>query len=77
MPPKHASYRYDVDSKGAPQRLTMNIAMNGAYIDLRNALHAIAHQPLVRIEQLSISRQHITTDKVDVNMRISLLGANS
>ncbi|ARL38876.1 hypothetical protein [Burkholderia pseudomallei] len=74
---KHATYRRDVEAKGKLRRLTIGIAASGSYAGLRAALRAIAIQPMVRIESVSLERERIDSAQLDINLRISLLGPDT
>lgn len=74
---KHATYRRNVEVKGKLRRLTIGIAATGSYAGLREALRAIADQPMVRIESAVFERDKIDSTRLDVNLRISLLGPDA
>lgn len=70
-------YRKDDEVKGKLDRWSMNITMQGRYSDFAQALHTFAEQPLLRIDALTMERAKIGNDTLDVDLRISLLGADS
>ncbi|KVO04807.1 hypothetical protein WK05_03615 [Burkholderia ubonensis] len=77
MERKHATYRREVEAKGKLRRLTIGIAMTGTYAGLREAMRAIANQPMARIESVSIERERIDSPNVNVELRVSLLGPDT
>ncbi|GAB1847311.1 hypothetical protein MyNCGM683_21580 [Achromobacter xylosoxidans] len=72
-----ATYRYQAEAKGRLGRLSVDIALTGTYVDLRQAMRAISDMPMARIERVSVERQDIGSATVDANVRISFLGAES
>lgn len=74
---RESTYRKDDEVKGKLERWSMNIAMTGRYADLIRALHVFAEQPLLRIDAVTLDRQRIEDDKLNIGLRISLLGAES
>jgi Tfp pilus assembly protein PilO len=77
MDAKESTYRKDDEVKGKLERWSMSITMTGRYSDLDRALHVFAEQPLLRIDALSMERPKIEDDKLNINLRISLLGADA
>jgi hypothetical protein len=74
---KHATYRREVEVKGKLRRLTIGIAASGTYEAVREALRAIADQPMARVEGVTFEREKIDSPRVDVTLRISLLGPDA
>ncbi|WP_157378451.1 hypothetical protein [Burkholderia ubonensis] len=74
---RESTYRKDDEVKGKLERWSMNIAMTGRYADLVQALKVFAAQPLLRIDVLTLERPRIEDDTLNVDLRVSLLGAES
>ena len=55
-------------------RLDVEIPLVGPYSLLREALVDIAQQPAVRIENLMLERKEIISSRLNINLKISLLG---
>jgi Tfp pilus assembly protein PilO len=77
MDAKESTYRKDDEVKGKLERWSMSITMTGRYSDLDRALHVFAEQPLLRIDALSMERSKIEDDKLNISLRISLLGTDA
>ncbi|AJY10863.1 hypothetical protein K6W16_21820 [Burkholderia dolosa] len=71
---KQATYRRDTEAKGKLRRLTIDIALAGHYVGLREAMRKIADQPMVRIERVVIERDKVDNPVVDADLQVSLLG---
>jgi hypothetical protein len=74
---RESTYRKDDEVKGKLERWSMDIAMKGRYADLAHALHVFADEPLLRVDALTMARSRIEDDKLDISLRISLLGGDS
>ncbi|WDD92718.1 hypothetical protein Bsp3421_002744 [Burkholderia sp. FERM BP-3421] len=74
---KHATYRREAEVKGQLRRLTIGIAASGTYLAAREALRAIADQPMARIESVTFEREKIDSPLLDITLRISLLGPDA
>lgn len=56
------------------QRLDVDVPLSGTYPALRQALTAIALEPGVRIENLTLERQEIHATQLAIGLKFSLLG---
>lgn len=74
---KHATYRHEIEATGKLRRLTIDIAASGPYAGLREALRAIADQPMARVESVALERDRIDTAQLEINLRVSLLGPDA
>jgi hypothetical protein len=74
---KQATYRREIVAKGKLRRLTIGIVASGPYAAAREALRAIADQPMARIESVTFEREKIDSPQVDINLRVSLLGPDA
>ncbi|MBN3751100.1 hypothetical protein G3N96_37800 [Burkholderia sp. Se-20373] len=77
MDRKQATYRREVEVQGKLRRLTINVALSGSYVGLREAIREITQQPMVRIEGLSVERERIDSPNVIADLRVSLLGPDA
>lgn len=77
MERKSTTYRHESVAKGQLRRLHINVAMTGTYAQLRQALRIIANQPMARVESLTIDRKDIDRSEINVNLHVSLLGADT
>ncbi|WP_414440263.1 hypothetical protein [Burkholderia sp. 22PA0106] len=74
---KNATYRSAAEVKGKLRRLTIDIALHGSYRGLREAIRAIASQPMVRIESVTIERDSIDSADIDAGLQVSMLGPDT
>lgn len=65
---------YSAASDFGVQRLEVDIPLAGSYASLRTALTAVAGEPAVRIESLTLERQAINTPQLVIGLKLSLLG---
>jgi len=77
MERKSTTYRHESVAKSQLRRLHINIVMTGTYAQLRQAVRIIANQPMARVESLAIDRKDIDRSEVNVNLHVSLLGAET
>ena len=56
------------------QRLEVEVPLTGPYSILRDTLAAIAQEPAVRIESLSLERKDISSGLLSIVLKLSLLG---
>ncbi|WP_414448999.1 hypothetical protein AB4851_06935 [Burkholderia sp. 22PA0099] len=74
---KNATYRSAAEVKGKLRRLTIDIALHGSYLGLREAIRAIAGQPMVRIESVTIERDGIDSADINAALQVSMLGPDT
>ncbi|WP_294738098.1 GspMb/PilO family protein [uncultured Pseudomonas sp.] len=68
------SLAYSAPGDSGVQRLDIDVPLSGSYPALRQALAAVAQEPGVRIENLTLERQEINTPHLAIGLKLSMLG---
>lgn len=69
------TYQHSTNTTDQTQRLDMEIPLQGQYPALREALNRLAPVPALRIESLRVERKNIAQQQLDIQLKLSLLGA--
>lgn len=65
---------YSAPGDSGLQRLDVEIPLTGPYSLLREALVDVAHEPAVRVENLTLERKEIISGLLNITLKVSLLG---